>query len=231
MIKKAIPSALTSMNMLCGFWALLINDPIISFYLVLVAIAFDFVDGLSARALKVQSMFGAELDSLADMVTFGVVPGFLFFHHALYQAEDNTLLLLGKMLLATLIPVCAGLRLAKFNVKDSGKMGFVGMPSSASALMVISIPFLGEDWFSIAGDWTRYFVPIIFSLLMVSNLPMFSLKGLNLGWKANIYPIIYAVTLLPAIFFLGWMALPFSIIWYLALSLLYGIRYKVTNRS
>jgi CDP-diacylglycerol--serine O-phosphatidyltransferase len=137
----------------------------------------------------------------------------------------------GKMLLATLIPVCAGLRLAKFNVKDSGKMGFVGMPSSASALMVISIPFLREDWFSIAGDWTRYFVPIIFSLLMVSNLPMFSLKGLNLGWKPNIYPIIYAVTLLPAIFFLGWMARPFSIIWYLALSFLSGIQYKVTNRS
>ena len=79
-LKKAIPSALTSMNLLCGFWAILINDPVISFYYVLVAIAFDFVDGLSARALKVQSLFGKELDSLADMVTFGVAPTMLVYH-------------------------------------------------------------------------------------------------------------------------------------------------------
>lgn len=227
MLKKAIPSALTSMNMLCGFWALLINDPTISFYLVLVAIAFDFVDGLSARALKVQSMFGAELDSLADMVTFGVVPGFLFFHHTLYQADVSVPIIFGKMLIATLIPVCAGLRLAKFNVKDAGKKGFIGMPSSASALMIISIPFLGEEWFTVAGEWTRYAVPIVFSLLMVSNIPMFSLKGINLGIKANIYPIIYGLSLLPAIYFLGWLTLPVSIAWYLFLSIPYAITSKL----
>ena len=119
-------------------------------------------------------MFGAELDSLADMVTFGVVPGFLYFHHVLYSSDDTPTLLVLKMLIATLIPVCAGLRLAKFNVKDSGKKGFVGMPSSASALMIISIPFLGEDWFKYAGEWTIYAVPVVFSLLMVSNIAMFA---------------------------------------------------------
>ena len=107
MLKKAVPSALTSMNLLCGFWAILINDPVISFYYVLVAIVFDFFDGLSARALKVQSMFGAELDSLADMVTFGVVPGFLFYHHVLLDPADSTAIMFAKMLLATLWCLCA----------------------------------------------------------------------------------------------------------------------------
>jgi CDP-diacylglycerol---serine O-phosphatidyltransferase len=227
MLKKAVPSALTSMNLLCGFWAILINDPVISFYYVLVAILFDFFDGLSARALKVQSMFGAELDSLADMVTFGVVPGFLFYHHVLHDTSDSTAIMFAKMLLATLVPVCAGLRLAKFNVMDSGKKGFIGMPSSASALMIISIPFLGNQWSDVVPEIGNYIIPILFSLLMVSNFPMFNLKGLNLGLKANMYPIIYTVILLPAIYFLGWLAMPFSILWYLALS----IPYALTNRA
>jgi CDP-diacylglycerol---serine O-phosphatidyltransferase len=222
-LKKAIPSALTSMNLLCGFWAILINDPVISFYYVLVAIAFDFVDGLSARALKVQSLFGKELDSLADMVTFGVVPGFLYYHHMLQNDLDDTAIMFGKMLLATLIPVCAGLRLAKFNVKDSGKKGFVGLPSSASALMIISLPFLGETWTDLVGSWSVLIIPIVFSLLMVSSFPMFNLKGLNLGLKANIYPLIYGITLLPMIYFFGWLTLPLSLLWYLLLSIPYAI--------
>ena len=86
---------------------------------------------------------------------------------------------------------------------DSGKKGFVGMPSSASALMIISIPFLGNQWSDVVPEIGNYIVPILFSLLMVSNVPMFNLKGLNLGLKANIYPIIYAVTMLPAIYFSG----------------------------
>lgn len=227
-MKKIVPSFLTSMNLLCGFWAILINDAVVSFYFVLVAIVFDFFDGLSARALKVQSMFGAELDSLADMVTFGVVPGFLYYHHVLSDPTDSMLLMFGKMLLATFIPVCAGLRLAKFNVQDSGKKGFVGLPSSAAALMIISIPFLGSEWNAIAPDWSQYAVPILFSLLMVSNMPMFSLKGLELGWKANIYPLVYTVTLLPAVFMFGWLTLPVSILWYLVLSIPYGLQQRST---
>ena len=101
------------------------------------------------------------------------------------------------------------------------------MPSSASALMIISIPFLGNQWSDVVPEIGNYIVPILFSLLMVSNVPMFNLKGLNLGLKANIYPIIYAVTMLPAIYFLGWLAMPFSILWYLALS----IPYALMNRA
>ncbi len=222
-MKKVVPSTLTSLNLLCGFWAILVNDPQLSFYLVLVAIGFDFVDGLSARALKVQSLFGKELDSLADMVTFGVVPGFLYYHHVLQPLADGTLASVGLMLLATLVPVCAGLRLAKFNVKDSGKKEFSGMPSSAAALMIVSIPYLGLEWVSWTGNWPLIALPLVFSLLMVSKLRMFSLKNLNGGWKANLFPIIYALGMLPLIFLLGSYALPVSILWYLMLSLVYAV--------
>lgn len=130
------------MNLLCGFLAILINDLIWSFYLVLIGIAFDFVDGLSARLLKVPSLFGKELDSLADMVSFGVVPGFLYYHHVLGGNDSPSLLFSLKLFIATLIPVLAAIRLAKFNVADSGKVGFEGLPSSAAALVIISIPFI-----------------------------------------------------------------------------------------
>lgn len=222
-VKKIIPSALTSLNLLCGFWAILINDAELSFYLVLIAIGFDFMDGLSARALKVQSVFGKELDSLADMVTFGVVPGFLYFHHVLEPLDSDLNPALLSMLLATMVPVCAGLRLAKFNVKDSGKKEFSGLPSSAAALFVISVPFVGTAWTSFIGVWPLFLIPVIASLLMVSNIRMFSLKNLGGGISANLFPLIYAVTLIPLAFLLRLYVIPASVLWYLILSVPYAM--------
>jgi len=212
------------MNLLCGFVAILINDPIISFYLVLVGIAFDFVDGFSARVLKVPSLFGKELDSLADMVSFGVVPGFLYYHHILKDESDNGVLFYLKLCVATLIPILASLRLAKFNVKDSGTIGFSGLPSSAAALAIISIPFLvakGELFFIriIEQQWMVMVFPMILSLLMVTNLPMFNFKSLKAGIKGNIVQLFYGFSLIPLALWLGWSALPLSIVWYVVLSL------------
>ncbi len=212
------------MNLLCGFVAILINDPIISFYLVLVGITFDFVDGFSARALKVPSLFGKELDSLADMVSFGVVPGFLYYHHILKDETDVGFEFYFKLLIATLIPVLASLRLAKFNVKDSGKIGFAGLPSSAAALLIISIPFLvySEDLLFmklVAMDWLALLLPIPFALLMVTNLSMFSFKSFKAGFKGNIVQLIYVITVVLMAVLFGWSALPLSIFWYVILSL------------
>ena len=223
--RKIVPSFLTSMNLLCGFIAILINDPIISFYMVLVGISFDFVDGFSARALKVPSLFGKELDSLADMVTFGVVPGFLYYHHILQNDSDSGVIFYLKLVIATLIPVLVSLRLAKYNVKDSGKIGFAGLPSSAAALLIISIPFLvhaGEIYFVrlVHLDWVALLLPIPFALLMVTNLPMFSFKSFKAGIKGNTIQLIYVVSVILMAIFLGWSALPLSIFWYVILSLL-----------
>lgn len=226
--RKVVPSFLTSMNLLCGFWAILINDPILSFYLVLIGIAFDFVDGFSARALKVPSQFGKELDSLADMVTFGVVPGFLFYHHVLKSDTDEGLFMLLNLLIATLVPVFAGLRLAKFNVKDSGKIGFAGfagLPSSAAALAIIAVPFVMSletplgSYFNQNQQWL-FFVPLFFSILMVTDVPMFNFKSFKAGIKGNLIQLIYVATLIPIALVLRWDGLIISILWYIVLSVL-----------
>lgn len=223
--RQIVPSLLTSMNLLCGFTAILVNDPIISFYLVLVGIAFDFVDGFSARLLKVPSAFGKELDSLADMVSFGVVPGFLYYHHVLKGVEDYSFYYFFQLFVAALIPILAGLRLAKFNVNDSGKIGFAGLPSSAAALFIISIPFLiaqGDDLVAqtIDIEWIKIGLPLVIAILMVTNIPMFNFKGMNKGLAANWVQLVYVVTLIPMMIFLGWAVIPDSILWYIILSVL-----------
>lgn len=212
------------MNLLCGFFAILINEPIISFFLLLIGIIFDFFDGFSARLLKVPSVFGKELDSLADMVSFGVVPGFLYYHHVLKGSEEMGFIYVLKLFTATLVPILASLRLAKFNTKDSGKIGFAGLPSSAAALMIISIPFLAakNNQFMLqllSYDFFIFGVPILFGLLMVTNLPMFNFKSFKGGIKKNAIQFIYIISLIPVIYSLKWFAIPVSILWYIAFSI------------
>lgn len=222
------------MNLLCGFLAILINDPIGSFYLVLVGIAFDFVDGLSARLLKVPSLFGKELDSLADMVSFGVVPGFLYYHHVLASDDSPSLLFSLKLFVATLIPILAALRLAKFNVKDGGKIGFEGLPSSAAALAIISIPFIIAQENNSAfltkiievyldSNLLSLGIPFLFAILMVTKLPMFNFKSFTGGIKGNWVQLLYVLSLVSmGIIFSEtiWLCIPLSIIWYVILSLI-----------
>ena len=222
------------MNLLCGFLAILINDPIWSFYLVLIGIAFDFVDGFSARMLKVPSLFGKELDSLADMVSFGVVPGFLYYHHVLADDSGPSLQFSLKLFVATLIPVLAALRLAKFNVNDSGKIGFEGLPSSAAALAIISIPFIiaqekragniSEITSSfLNSDWLMLLVPFLLALLMVSKLPLFNFKSFKGGLKSNWVQLLYVTSSILLIIIFKeniWHCIPLSIAWYVLLSLI-----------
>lgn len=231
--RKIVPSFLTSMNLLCGFVAILLNDPVLSFYLVLVGIAFDFVDGLSARLLKVPSLFGKELDSLADMVSFGVVPGFLYYHHVLVNSDTSTFLFYINLLVATLIPVLAALRLAKFNVKDGGKVGFEGLPSSAAALVIISIPFLiaQENNANTFTEYIPYFLsspllylglPLFFALLMVTKLPMFNFKSFKGGIKSNWVQLLYIISVVGLVILFNnniWVCVPISILWYVVLSI------------
>ena len=223
--RKIIPSLFTSMNLLCGFLAILINEPVISFYLVLVGIGFDFIDGLSARVLKVPSAFGKELDSLADMVSFGVVPGFLYYHHVLKIEVNDTIFPVAELLVATLIPILASLRLAKFNVHDGGKIGFSGLPSSAAALFIISIPFLmaqGNEIVHTAMNLPiiRLCLPLLIALLMVTTFPMFNFKQAKKGLSTNWVQLVYVLSLPFLLIFTGMLSIPLSILWYIVWSLL-----------
>jgi CDP-diacylglycerol--serine O-phosphatidyltransferase len=150
-IQKHIPNFITSLNLAAGFMAVIFaanDDLVAASYLILAAMIFDFMDGFSARLLKAYSDIGKELDSLADVVSFGVAPAMIIYklisvRGSLFTAgSDATFSQTGSLLLniiPVLMPVCAALRLAKFNIDTEQKTSFKGLPTPANALAVITV--------------------------------------------------------------------------------------------
>ena len=198
---KHIPNAITCLNLLCGCLAIIsisLGDPLKAAYLVVAAAIFDFFDGFAARMLNVSSPIGAELDSLADMVTFGVVPGLILLHYltdGILNINGLNSFLENPMLLTPFaVPVFSALRLAKFNVDTRQTDSFRGLPTPASALWVISIPLMIEFmpfhlWWNpenvIVDKWFIIGSSIGLSALMVSDIPLLGLKFKGFGWKGN----------------------------------------------
>jgi CDP-diacylglycerol--serine O-phosphatidyltransferase len=141
---------------------------------------FDFLDGFVARLLKVSSPLGKELDSLADMVTFGLYPA-LHMYHGLRDFNHPWF-----HYLAFLIAICSALRLAKFNIDERQTEGFIGVPTPAVGLFITSFPYLfrlaGLSEFDATGP---IIVTLLFSWLMVSPIRLFALKFKHFGWKGN----------------------------------------------
>lgn len=257
-IKKHIPNFITLLNLVCGILAILsflnistraslghvygptdIKDIISGgISLIILAAIFDFLDGFAARLLNVKSEIGAQLDSLADMVTFGVAPGFLFYTLAhIYYPETEWL-----KYLFILIPVFSAIRLAKFNVDTEQTTYFKGLATPANAIFWIGVGYFISFQNSQHGDLaieTPYYILvtliIIMSLLMVSNFKMFSLKVSNLKFEGdNIYRIsligvtlvtLILCSLLANIFF----AIPIIIILYILLSIPYHLNHNKNN--
>lgn len=223
--RKIVPSLLTSINLVAGFVAILLNDPFLSFLCICIGIGFDFIDGLSARLLKVPSMFGKELDSLADMVTFGVAPGYLYFYNVLMPYHDPTGLVY-MFAVTALFPLCAALRLAKFNVlPSSDDNSFIGMPSSAAALFLAYMPFLlfnqSHDPIvaSLSNSVAGYIVPAVLAGFMVLPMPMFSFKGLSPKLNENIYQAIFVTGSVLVLLLWPWWVIPISTGLYVLISL------------
>ena len=148
---------------------------------ILIAAVCDFLDGLSARLLHAYSDMGKELDSLSDLISFGLAPGLMVYA----LLNDYLLLPYGNLeylaYIALLIPVAGGIRLAKFNVDDRQTTSFIGLPIPANALFWIGVCFADtRDWHPVI----ILALIVLFSYLMVSNLPMFSLKASNLSWSS-----------------------------------------------
>lgn len=213
---RHLPNALTLCNLICGCIGVILlsehGDREVIFVLVAIACVFDFLDGFAARMLKVSSPIGKELDSLADMVTFGVLPSLFILTY-----EDTKWI-------ALLIVVCSALRLAKFNVDERQADGFIGLPTPASALFFTSCPFwlLSDD-----PEVRRIIVIVIillFSWLMVSPIRLFALKFKHFGWKGNELRFTFLAfsVLLIALFKLAGVAL--IIITYILASLFDGWR-------
>ena len=258
-IKKHIPNALTCCNLLCGcigtlftfYWRL---D--IAFYLVLIAAVFDFFDGFAARLLKVSSPIGKDLDSLADMVTFGVLPGFIMSKmitfSLLFGSSENltngvisfsagfnslsTPLSFNISFIAFLIPVFSALRLAKFNNDTRQTDSFIGVNTPANTLLISSlgyilfkIPNLNISLNFIFNIYTLSALTIIMSFLLVSELPIFALKFKNFGWTDNKIRYLFLTIALILLILFQFFAFPFIILLYILLSVINNIITKTKN--
>ena len=179
-VRKAIPNTITSMNLLCGVMGVIFTfkgRPDIAFCLMLAAAVFDFLDGLAARALGAYSDIGKELDSLSDVVSFGVLPA-LMLHRTMVSLEGGSVWCYVPLLLA----VFSALRLAKFNIDERQHASFLGLPTPASAMICGALCcFAFAEPGSLAARFcaTAWGLPLLAALLsalLVCELPMFAMK-------------------------------------------------------
>jgi CDP-diacylglycerol--serine O-phosphatidyltransferase len=196
------------------------------------AAVIDFLDGFVARLLKAESEIGKQLDSLADVVSFGVAPGLIVYQFLKlsYAQQENGLDISMLWLLPAFIIPCAGAyRLARFNIDTDQGHGFKGVPIPAVGLLIASFPLIywityeQYTWIVpvLINKWFWYAVILIVSWLMVSTLPMIALKFREISLKSFTPFIIIGVVAIISAFFAGWLAVPVTFIAYVILSLLY----------
>jgi len=220
-VKKLVPSIFTSFNLLCGFFAILCDDIRIGSIFILCSLFFDAFDGLVARMLNVSSEIGKELDSLSDLVSFGVAPAYLYI---LISPFDN----MWKYVPASIYVVAAAVRLAKFNLLPASKY-FKGMPTPTAAFFLIGVllaVYYGDNFiYDLSKDPAFYaMTPIILSGLMNSNMNMFSLKSVNSGMFIDkLFPASCFLVFLLLLITNPELALPVSTLCYLTLSLVHNV--------
>jgi CDP-diacylglycerol--serine O-phosphatidyltransferase len=234
---KHIPNFITSLNLVSGFIAIILaanGNLVAASWFVLAAMIFDFLDGFSARLLKAYSDIGKELDSLADVVSFGVAPALIIYHLlsnslsviVFPENTTDTILLILIMLIPAIMPVCGAIRLAIFNLDSTQATTFRGLPIPANALAVISIVIAShysQSAISISIIGSPIFLiifTIILSLLMVSRIPLLSLKVKNLKLKGNEGRYILIGLVIISYLIFGITAIPFVIPIYILSSLL-----------
>lgn len=217
-MKKHLPNFLTCCNLFCGCLGivfLLEDKGIPAAYFVWAACVFDFFDGFAARMLKATSPIGKELDSLADMVSFGVLPSLVMYKLIGASTASDALPYIGF-----LIAVFSALRLAIFNIDETQHDSFRGLNTPANTLFITSLPLISNS----IGDflyqtWVLIAITTVFSFLLVSRIEIFALKFKNFSWAENKlrFTFIILSVLLLAVFQL--VAIPLIIILYIALSL------------
>ena len=225
-VKNSIPNTLTCFNLISGCIAVVCalrgDIPLATLWIVLAAV-FDFCDGFAARLLKAYSPMGKELDSLADMVSFGVAPGMIVFWMLEQACAGEVFGGISNYIpfLAFVIPAFSGLRLAKFNVDTRQATSFIGLPVPAHALFWASIGYACRN--SIVAGNVLFIVllivvSIITSLLLVSEIPMFSLKVKSLKWKGNERRYILIIGTILFLCFFQVLGIAGAILLYIALS-------------
>lgn len=235
-IKRMIPDAITSCNLLCGCMAtyLATQDRFaLAFLCILGGAFFDFFDGLSARSLGVVNKIGVELDSLADDITFGLAPAMMLTCYLYPMLREWAFV-------ALLMAVFSALRLAKFNVDERQTMSFIGLATPANAIFwggICSMPYSFMAWNGM--PYLLLCLSLVSCYLLVSEIPLFSLKFHDLTWKNNYMKYVFLVGVLVLVLFCVFEAVRYnewslalfsgtaSIVWYLVVN---GI-YLLTNKQ
>lgn len=242
-MKKHIPNSLTLLNLFsgcCGIVACSQHQYSLVPIFIGISLLADFLDGFVARLLKVKSELGAQLDSLADMTTFGVLPGIMLF--SIISAKSNFLTgititessnILNDnplSLLSFIYTIFACLRLAKFNLDTRQTENFIGLNTPSGAIFILGFYMqffsdwnLRDNWdFAIYSKIAAMIIPFVLAFLMIAEFPMFSLKGNPFSWKQNKFRVLLIISVIPQLIFLGWLSLSTVIISYVILASLHN---------
>ncbi|MBR6496030.1 MAG: CDP-diacylglycerol--serine O-phosphatidyltransferase [Rikenellaceae bacterium] len=206
-----IPNIITCFNLLMGCAALISafrGELKFAFWFIVAGAVFDFLDGLFARLLNQYSPVGKELDSLADMVTFGTAPAVIMWQ-LLLPAVGADLALLGF-----LIAPMSALRLAKFNVDQRQTSEFIGLPTPANAMFIASLVFLNFE----IPMWILCAIPVLMSWLLVCEVPMFSLKFKGFGFGQNKLRYLFLLFVAVVVSLCGVAAVSFVLVAYVLVS-------------
>lgn len=260
-VLKHLPNAITSGNLLCGCLAIVqifSGDLVLASFFVFLAAVLDFFDGFAARLLKVNSPIGKDLDSLADVVTFGVVPGLMVFRllqfsligiqekelfwialqkniHSIDLSNDQYLSGFYSYLpyLAFLIPVFSAIRLAKFNNDSRQSNSFIGLPTPANAILIAALVINLQQPSVFYGVFSDFRALLVFTFLssyaLVAELPLLALKFKDFTWKANSMRYIFLGFSLLLLLFFKVQALPLLILCYILFSLVNNIFFKAQH--
>ena len=226
-MKKHIPNFITSLNLFSGCVAIVMAFEgafLWVVFWVIIAAIFDFLDGMAARVLNAPSKIGKELDSLADVVSFGVAPAVaVFIMLRSYTSYLESLATIQSYIpyLAFIIPIFSALRLAKFNIDERQTSSFLGLPTPANALFWISYVY-GMYNISTTNNFMLFLtllLIIVLSLLMVSEIPMFSFKLKNMQLKGNEKPLLLSVCAITLLLLCGVSGLAWTVLLYILISI------------
>jgi CDP-diacylglycerol--serine O-phosphatidyltransferase len=236
MIKKQIPNAITCLNLLCGCIGIVyaFTDLTISSYMIFLACVFDFLDGFAARLLKVSSPIGKELDSLADVVTFGVLPGLIVYHlltiglmNKAFAGTDGDAspTPIAFAFIAFSISIFSAVRLAVFNIDTRQSESFLGLPTPANALFFASFPLILSQYPNsvinnyLINPYILIGLSLCMSYMLVSGIPLFALKFKSFSWRANKIKYIFLICSASLFIILNVLSIPIIIFLYIILSI------------
>lgn len=230
-LKQHIPNTITCCNLLSGCFSILFSFsgmPVAAAIMIFAAGLFDFLDGFSARLLNAHSPIGGDLDSLSDVVSFGVAPGMIMYHVMCDGMVDPIWPLGGISLFACfafLLPVSSAVRLAKFNVDTRQTTSFIGLPTPPMAIFMASLPLafwqLGILGQPVLNPYLSLGIVVLFSVMMVCNVHFFSFKMKSVTWKGNEIRWIFLIIAVVGFVVFRFVALPFILLVYILMSVLF----------